>query len=40
MLQIFRKKRESQQKQKWSIKPKNNLQATQQSPSMPLAARH
>ena len=40
MLQIFRKKRESQQKQKWSIEPKNNLQATQQSPPMPLAARH
>ena len=40
MLQIFRKKRESQQKQKWSIEPKNNLQATQKSPPMPLAARH
>ena len=39
MLQIFRKKREGQQKQKWSIEPKNN-QATQQSPPMPLAARH
>ena len=40
MLQIFRKKRESQQKQKWSIEPKNNLQATHQSPPMPRAARH
>ena len=40
MLQIFRKKRESQQKQKWSIEPKNNLQVTQQSSSMPLAAWH
>ena len=40
MLQIFRKKRESQQKQKWSIEPKNNLPATHQSSPMPLAARH
>ena len=40
MLQIFRKKRESQQKQKWSIEPKNNLQATHQSLPMPRAARH
>ena len=40
MLQIFRKKRDSQQKQIWSIEPKNNLQATHQSPPMPLAARH
>ena len=32
MRQIFRKKRESQQKQKWSIEPKNNLQGTHQNP--------
>ena len=32
MLQIFRKKRESQQKQKWSIEPKKNLPANTPNP--------